>query len=517
MFQQRETTAVVSTPKSNTNSPKLIKSNSKSLPSSKAADGNTTSISIGNAVEQRSSNEYNQIPPSIDQRTLHPLYELFEETDVASQFYDLDNQRDNTLVTNGSALISIPANCFVHPDGSSVIGNIIIEVKELDSKSEYLLSNITTNTFNSLLSSDGLIYFNAYSHEEILKIAPEKLVYVELPTRNRDGDNRAFFAEFDQKGQSWWTKSMPQINRMISLPLQQMTFSDMDLSPSLKQYLSQAKFEQTFIATRAFEERLEVLQKYQELYAIEEVIQKYTNNIEADLKESDSKTTYYFSQLAKDPSVNPESIQIFQKLANQFSHFAAEKYTKPLYQTPYGINLEDENAYNQLLANGMTAFTANMYMQMNNCRKYLIAERSKEKVANVGRSQAKNTFMIHHTGWFSVNEFLPTNTSKRKMMAQLSSHKDNKANLYLILDGYNTVVVATKDSEGNYLFENLPFGANGSIVAISYKHNQPYIDIQSIVVGEKYLHSLQMRPTTIEMMQYEISQLDYDTHLSASL
>ncbi len=394
---------------------------------------------------------------------------------------------------------------------------MIIEVKELETKSDYLLSNVTTNTFNSLLSSDGLIYFNAYADEQELKIAPQKLVYVELTTDIRDGDKRAFFAELDESGKIWWAKSTPQINRMLALPLEEMAFAEMDLDPKLQQYLMKKQFEQTFIATRAFEERLKVLQKFQKLFPIEEVVNIYVRSIEADMKEPDSKIAYYFSQLAKKKEENVALATKMQKLSKQFASFATERYTKPLYDAPYGIDLSEPDAYKQLESKGMSVFTANMYLQMHQCKQYLIAQRNENGSKIPQKRKAKNTFLIHHTGWFSINEFLPQNTPKRKMMAQINNNPDAHSSLYLVLDGYNTVVEAQKDKTGNYHFKNLPLGASGHLVALSFKHEQPFIDVQSIKVGEKYLHSLQMRPTTVEMMQYEISQLDYERKLSASL
>ncbi len=498
-----------STPKPNTYSNNLLSNNQAS---------NSGKIPLSSTIEQRSETAAaNFVAPPVDKRTHHPLYELFEETSVGSQFYDIDNQQPTTLTSNGGALINIPPNCFMQQDGSMVIGNVKVEIKELESKSEHLLSNITTNTFNSLLSSDGLIYINAYADEQALKVTPKKLIYVELPTQSRNGDRRAFFAEFDQNGQSWWSKSVPQVNRMIALPLQQMTFNEMDLDKSVKELLLQPKFEQTFVATRAFEERLEMLQKHQDLFPIEELVNIYTHYIDADLKESDSKVAYYFGKLAKEQKENPVFAKKLQRLASQFKYFAAERYTKPLYLTPYGVNLSESDAYSQLTANGMSAFTANMYLQMNTCRTHLMAERSKQKTKVNHKRQAKNTFMVHHTGWFSINEFLAKNTPKRRVVAQINSGKDSKATLYFVLDDENTVVAAKKDAQGNYNFKNLPLGANGHLVALSYKHDQPYLDVQAITVGEKHLHSLQMRPTTIEMMQYEISQLDYASQLSASL
>ena len=428
----------------------------------KVQKGQNGTLSTGNVIEQHPNHARSLPPAPVNKRTLHPLYELFEEAGETSQFYDIDNQQKTTLVSNNGALISIPSNCFMQRDGSIAIGNVTIEVRELTEKSEHLLSNITTSTFNNLLSSNGTIYLNAYADEQNLKVAPQKLLYVELPAEKRDGDTRAFFAEFDQKGKNWWSKSMPQINRMISLPLDQMAFNEMELDKSLKDHLLQPKFEQTYIATRAFEKRMQLLERYQNLFPIEDLVNIYTHYIEADLKESDSKVAYYFGRLAKEQTANPKLAQKFQKLANHFKYFALERYTKPVYLNPYHLNLADADAYNQLLAKGMSVFSANMYLQMNNCREYLIAERSKGNAKTWRKKRAKNSFMIHRTGWFSINEFLPANGGKRKMMAQIENSKDPKASLYLVLDSYNTVVAAKKDKEGNYLFSNLPLGGEWS-------------------------------------------------------
>ncbi len=57
-------------------------------------------IPTGNAIESNSKVEsFATASPTVNHRSQHPLYDLFEKTDVSSQFYDINNQESTTLVS----------------------------------------------------------------------------------------------------------------------------------------------------------------------------------------------------------------------------------------------------------------------------------------------------------------------------------------------------------------------------------------------------------------------------------
>ena len=73
---------------------------------------------------------------------------------------------------------------------------------------------------------------------------------------------------------------------------------------------------------------------------------------------------------------------------------------------------------------------------------------------------------------------------------------------------------ASQNDQGEYYFKGLPVGEQAYMIAVSYKNNQPYIDLINVVVGKSEVTELSMRPTTIEMLKYQLSQINYHSSIN---
>ncbi|HFA50337.1 MAG TPA: hypothetical protein ENJ95_15095 [Bacteroidetes bacterium] len=82
--------------------------------------------------------------------------------------------------------------------------NIDIELAEAFSLTDILLSNLATVSDGKQLITDGMIYFNATSNGEQLKINKNNPIYIEIPTDERKPDMQAYKGERDENGNINW-------------------------------------------------------------------------------------------------------------------------------------------------------------------------------------------------------------------------------------------------------------------------------------------------------------------------
>lgn len=118
-----------------------------------------------------------------------------------------------------------------------------------------------------------------------------------------------------------------------------------------------------------------------------------------------------------------------------------------------------------------------------------------------------NTFTITQTGWLSIHRYQPFYAAKRTISTHIDAPKDATVSAFLVLKNMSVVVPATRDAQNNYRFEHVPGGMKGYIVAMTYKQNQPYIDVLPMQTSDHKVATLSLRPTTVEQLKYQVGQL----------
>jgi hypothetical protein len=118
-----------------------------------------------------------------------------------------------------------------------------------------------------------------------------------------------------------------------------------------------------------------------------------------------------------------------------------------------------------------------------------------------------NTFTATQMGWISVNRNQPFYTPKKHLTARINAPQNTSVSAFLVLKNMSVVISAIRDAEGNYIFDKVPRGMKGYLVAMTYKQDQPYIDILTINTGENPVETLTLRPTTVDQLKYQVMQL----------
>jgi hypothetical protein len=73
----------------------------------------------------------------------HPS-DPFVKTITPSEYFEINNSTDNIIEGKQGTLVIIPKNCFTNKNGEPTDGNVKIELAEVFSAEEMVLSNLTT-------------------------------------------------------------------------------------------------------------------------------------------------------------------------------------------------------------------------------------------------------------------------------------------------------------------------------------------------------------------------------------
>ncbi|HET6991492.1 MAG TPA: hypothetical protein VFJ43_09225 [Bacteroidia bacterium] len=126
--------------------------------------------------------------PTQSTGSISSLNAFFAHQGAQSQFFTIDNNSVQAITGAHGTVLTFNANSFVTQLGGPVTGNITIELKEIYSKKDMLLSNVSTNAElypsgpNDALISGGEFYVSATQGNAPLKLAPGQTYGAFLPS-----------------------------------------------------------------------------------------------------------------------------------------------------------------------------------------------------------------------------------------------------------------------------------------------------------------------------------------------
>jgi hypothetical protein len=144
-------------------------------------------------------------PKDPEPKTFGSVAEFYASNQVKSEMFTFDAATGGNFTTAKGTEVRIPANCFVDSGMNVVSGTVVVEFKDLYSKSDILFSGIQTTTFTGMLKSAGEFFILAEKNGKALDLAPGKNIEVEQPA---DGAVDTAMAPFQLQrgvggGQAW--------------------------------------------------------------------------------------------------------------------------------------------------------------------------------------------------------------------------------------------------------------------------------------------------------------------------
>jgi hypothetical protein len=99
------------------------------------------------------------------------LSSFYGTNGVPMQHFTVNGQTGGSFTTPQGTMVSIPPNCFVDNSNNPVTGNVIIEFKDIYTKSDMLMSNMPPTTyFGAPLKSGGEFYIKAIANGSAINL-----------------------------------------------------------------------------------------------------------------------------------------------------------------------------------------------------------------------------------------------------------------------------------------------------------------------------------------------------------
>jgi hypothetical protein len=462
---------------------------------------------------------------TIEDRKVSPggsLSVLVDSLRPSTQTFVIKGDRDTLLVGQKGTILTIPKNTFVNSQGLAP-ASITISLVEVNNISGIIGSNLQTTSGDNILQTGGMFFIDAKEGNKSLGIAKDKSIYVEVKSGFNDPNMKVFEGKFDRIGKIDWTVTGKLANDLIPIPLSLMNWHKCDFecgfSKGQTDSLSDPKYENSFIATREFEDRC-----YGMIYAScpqmqglsSKLLELYTGNIDKPLFYSDSLVVDYLATHFKD------NIDTFRKfefddtgwityMFQLFTQYKSQHLTNTINFDKLGIT--ERTTIEELIARGHSETESAKYLALFKVRNQVEKERKAEK--QVSRL-ATYSFAITKLGWVNVDRFLDekyTDVSTFLVNVQSKDTLDH-ISISLAIPAYN-VAVFSIHKEGNLYsftkkddgYKKLPVGEDAIIVGFSYKENKPYYGMQKIKITNDGQINLTLSETTEKAIKLAMEKL----------
>ncbi|HSY75406.1 MAG TPA: hypothetical protein VK890_01040, partial [Bacteroidia bacterium] len=117
------------------------------------------------------------------------LQDFYARNGVQLQTYTINGTTGGSFTTAKGANVNISANCFIDIYGKPVTGNVTIQIKEIYTKSDMLLSDKPPMYYQVPLKSGGEFYIKAMSNGSVVYLNGKSPINVSQPLNGWPLDN----------------------------------------------------------------------------------------------------------------------------------------------------------------------------------------------------------------------------------------------------------------------------------------------------------------------------------------
>lgn len=148
----------------------------------------------------------------------------FIETLKKSEFFQISGLEDHIIETKEGTILSIPKGAFRDKNGDIVEKEIRLEVTDIKSIEDQILSNVTSQQGGQLLQSGGSFYINATLNGDQLALNEESPIYIETTIKDPESDYLVFEGIRNDKGEMQWINPIKPRKHLIPVDLDELDF-----------------------------------------------------------------------------------------------------------------------------------------------------------------------------------------------------------------------------------------------------------------------------------------------------
>jgi hypothetical protein len=462
---------------------------------------------------------------TIDNQIIYPVTELsplFDSLRPQIQSFKINSRKDTLIVGINGTTLFINKNTFVNAIGE-IAENPTINLIEVNSISEIILSNLQTISDGEILQTAGMFFIDAKDEDEPLTIAAGKSIYVDVKAQHKDFQMKVFRGEFDKNAKINWVTTDSLENSLVSIPINLINFNNcaFECSFSKKQVeeLSSPKFENTYISTREFEDRCCIISTstcdwYNGLS--QRFLDIYMDNTSKPIYYSDSLVVDYLVQnyndkidLSKEFSFDETGWTTY--MFKYLSELRDLRQTNTIDFKNLGIN--ENSSTEDLISKGYSNKDAEKYISLFRIQTKIINDR---KTKNKTSELASYSFSLSNLGWTNVDRFIDNENAQESTFTVQINSDDNLdyISTSLIMPNYRIAISALNSDNNIYSFtkkdsnyRKLPIGEDGIIIAFSYKDEQPYFGTHKFKIPKNGQIELELSPSSEIKIKEHINNL----------
>lgn len=433
------------------------------------------------------------------------LVDTLKQIGQRIQVREIDPTKDNLIVGDSGTRIFISANSILSEQGKAISDKVKIELKENYAFADFITSNLQTISSNELLQTQGMIFFNATSSNDLnVKIDKSKPIRIEFPVIDVVAGVKIFKGARDKNGNINWETVGDPIKSLIPFPIRTLApqglgecSKDFGITNN-KQYYDEhkgesyltldslSKYENTLLATREFKERY----YYHCMPALTKI---YIDNLEKNMWEIDEMMVQYF--------IKDSTERVNVSINNKPRSVNGQPVTKDQMQAYQWLIDHDKESGHKIIEI-YKIFAAQKLTKIDSTK-------------NVDTSVIKETttaFVAYDAlefGWVNVDYFYKDPKAENvKLIA-----KTNKEAyiMNLILPDKKIILTGFQKSDNTYWFtkqeggyNKLPIGEKAFIVCMSIADNKLYFAEKEIIIGQSETETLTLVETDGETVKTKL-------------
>ncbi len=514
----------------------------------------------------------------------------FQNSIVESQYFTIDPTKEHTLEGEKGVLLVIPKNAFVDAKGNKITENVKVELAEALSLDDMILSNLTTTSDGKELETGGMLFLNITTEDgKQIGVDKENPIYVEVPTNQKKEGMQLYQGVRNENGNMNWTNPKPLTDFLIPVDIHSLNFlpngfeeavtqelpfrnhqqlssqlvdslyysltiqsieendspygdhghtSDstaiQGINPATIKVIRSEKFQNTFIATREFEKRLQALFKT----CRNDLLELYINHLDKNLWEVDkmvmeklqgTKHALIFENFYKEKLT---TIEGGNQYALQLKKYYAQKVKKEkealqkLYQEDleqfkqelaglYAKQNENKVLWDKELKENQEKYEQKLKESKEELERKIEQKRQKmvNKVRKLtkGKDQSKYGFYARNGGWYNIDRILGVTTTIRKTIpaqtiCTINNHaKYEYSNAYLTsLESKSIFKLISVDGK-NYKYYKHP-NRDINLIVIGYINDKPYYHHQVLKKGEQV--TIDLEPISKQKLRKLLREID---------
>lgn len=474
-------------------------------------------------------------PPRVEDMGPYPMVALFAQTASESQWFNVNNDRGQVIKGSQGTRIHIPADCFIDQNGQPIDGAVALELKEVYSGKDLLLSNMPTERNGKALVSGGSIFLEARKGPNVLAVADDKEILVEFdsPESVETEGMQLYQGEVNRQGDMNWASTGGLKESLIPMSTEDLQLEALYLAPedielmvnageaSKKdlnvwnraiQDASSAGYSDSWVRTREFLVRAIIAHDFN---YDQEIVEIYTEESDSSMARADRLVAQRLRERGGSDDL---------QLAKVFDAFAAQDLGYVEKFRTYGVNFEAADAREKLASRKVSDDEIDRLMRIHELQqeyRYDVAvavakwkkrdQGVREMIAQ-GNKQWKSivpgrSYELDKTGWANLNKPYKNGENVALQVSHTGDLPGSALNTYMVFQGVSSMIKAENTGNDQAHFDKVPKNVEGWIVSMGYQDSQPYFGYKRVKAGKNAEQRVTIRKTTMEALKKKLDNI----------